>query len=404
LWQQQRCLHINDGNNPIVTRVTTPLDNSNNAIATRATMLLQQRQRCLDCKDACASTMATPAQQGEQHQLDNSKAACASMTTTTPLWQGQWHQLDDYASLITAEMPLQWRWQSPLQQQQRHLCINGNKAIETRTKCHCNDGKDACSLMMMTMPLQGGQWCQLKDRNNVIATRATMPLRIKGNNAIVTRAMSSAWWRQGCLCIDKNNNAIIMRAAIAIVTMAKTPVHQQQQCHHNKGNNTIAMMAKMPAHWWWQWRHCNKSGNASLGMATTPLQQGQQCHHGSRATMPLLQGQQCQLDDGKDACTSTMATKPSSWGWQLRLQQRQRCLCIYGNNAITMRVTTPDWQKATRAMALAWQWWRCVHIDNGNNAIACAHTQTNISYLCVHVCMHPSKHIIFLSSHASLQT
>jgi hypothetical protein len=40
------------------------LDNGNNAITMRATTLLQQRQRRLDCKDACTFMMATPLQQG----------------------------------------------------------------------------------------------------------------------------------------------------------------------------------------------------------------------------------------------------------------------------------------------------------------------------------------------------
>jgi hypothetical protein len=52
--------------------------------------------------------------------------------------------------------------------------------------------------------------------------RATKPLWIKGNNAIVTRAMTPSQQRQGCLCIDSGNNAIVIRAKIAIATMAKT--------------------------------------------------------------------------------------------------------------------------------------------------------------------------------------
>jgi hypothetical protein len=49
---------------------------------------------------------------------------------------------------------------------------------------HCNDSKDACTLMMTTTPLQQGQQCHLEDGGNAIATRATMPVQIKGNNAI----------------------------------------------------------------------------------------------------------------------------------------------------------------------------------------------------------------------------
>jgi hypothetical protein len=39
-----------------------------------------------------------------------------------------------------------------------------------------------------------------------------------------------------------------MRATIAIMMMANMPAHQWQQCHHDKGNNVIAMMVKTPAH------------------------------------------------------------------------------------------------------------------------------------------------------------
>jgi hypothetical protein len=46
----------------------------------RAITLLQQWQRCLDCKDACALTTVTPLQQRQQHQLDDSKDACTLMT------------------------------------------------------------------------------------------------------------------------------------------------------------------------------------------------------------------------------------------------------------------------------------------------------------------------------------
>jgi hypothetical protein len=51
----------------------------------------------------------------------------------------------------------------------------------------------------------------------------------------------------------------VTRATIAIATMAKTPGHQRQQRHHNKGNNASfmtsdegnnasLMTAEMPAH------------------------------------------------------------------------------------------------------------------------------------------------------------
>jgi hypothetical protein len=55
--------------------------------------------------------------------------------------------------------------------------------------------------------------------------RATTPLQIKGNDAIVTRVTMPAHLQQGRLCINNGNNAIVMRATIAIVTTAKTPAH-----------------------------------------------------------------------------------------------------------------------------------------------------------------------------------
>jgi hypothetical protein len=85
--------------------------------------------------------------------------------------------------------------------------------------------------------------------------------------------------------------------------------------------------------------------------------------------MPLLQGQQCQLNNGKDTCTTTMATTTLSWGRQLQSQQQQRCKRIDSNNAITTRASMPDQQRAIRATMLAQQWQRCLCIDNINNAI-----------------------------------
>jgi hypothetical protein len=69
--------------------------------------------------------------------------------------------------------------------------------------------------------------------------RATTPLRIKDNNAIVTRATTPSHQWQGHLCIDNGNNAIIIKAKIAIATMAKTL--------HIDGNNAIATWVMTPA-------------------------------------------------------------------------------------------------------------------------------------------------------------
>jgi hypothetical protein len=134
--QRQQC-HCDNGNNPCTWAASWQgwqhqLDNGNNAIATRATMSLQQWQRFLDWKDACASTTATPSQWGQQRQLDNSKGTCTLMMATTSLLQGQQRQLNDYASLTMAETPSQWGQQLSSQWQQRRLRINCNNAITTR--------------------------------------------------------------------------------------------------------------------------------------------------------------------------------------------------------------------------------------------------------------------------------
>jgi hypothetical protein len=155
----QRRLHINNGDDAIVTWVK--LEDLIDAIAARATMIFWQWQRCLDCKDACASMMETPSQWGQRPQLDNSKDACALMTATTPLLRGQQCQLDDYASLTAAETPSWQGQQSPLQQWQRCLHINGNNAIESNNH-HRNNSEDACA-SMATMPSRQGRRRQFYD-------------------------------------------------------------------------------------------------------------------------------------------------------------------------------------------------------------------------------------------------
>jgi hypothetical protein len=61
---------------------------------------------------------------------------------------------------------------------------------------HCNDGKDACALMMTMMSLQQGQQCQLEDRQ--------------------------------CHCNEGNN----------------TIADQEQWCHYYKGDDTSSMTAR----------------------------------------------------------------------------------------------------------------------------------------------------------------
>ncbi len=163
-------------------------------------------------------------------------------------------------------------------------------------QCHRDDGKDACALIMMKTPLQWGQQCQLEDNNDTILMRETALSRIKGNAAIVMRAMMPAQWQQGHLRIDNGNKAIVMRQKIAMVTMAKMPAHQRGWHHRtttsDKENNTISTTLEMPAHWQWQ-----------------------QCHHDKNNN--------CHGDNGKDACAS-MAMAPSWWGQQCQLDNEQR--------------------------------------------------------------------------------
>jgi hypothetical protein len=54
-------------------------------------------------------------------------------------------------------------------------------------------------------------------------------IKIKGNEATVTRAMTPAQQQQGCLRINNCDNTIMMRATIAIVMTEKTPVHRRQR-------------------------------------------------------------------------------------------------------------------------------------------------------------------------------
>jgi hypothetical protein len=53
-----------------------------------------------------------------------------------------------------------------------------------------------------------------------------MPLWIKGNDAIVTRATMPAQQQQGRLRIDNGNDTIVIRVTVAMATTAKTPAQQ----------------------------------------------------------------------------------------------------------------------------------------------------------------------------------
>jgi hypothetical protein len=141
-----------------------------------------------------------------------------------------------------------------------------------------------------------------------------MPLRIKGNNAIVTRAMTPSLQRQGRLCINNGNDAIIIRVKIAIATMAKNPAHQWQQRHCKVGDNTSSMIS-------------GEGGNTSLTTAETRLRINNS--DGAivmRTTIALQQQQRCLRIDGGDASLPT-----SNKGDDINDD----------NNAIVMRATTP---------------------------------------------------------------
>jgi hypothetical protein len=185
----------------------------------------------------------------------------------------------------------------------------------------------SCSLLQW----KAGQWRQLKDSNNAFAMRATTPLRIKGNDAIVTRATTPSWQRQGCLCIDNSNNAIVIRVKIVIATTAKTL--------RIDGNNAIATWVMTPARW-------------QVARATT------------------LAWQRRRLD-----CASTTAMTPSWQEQQLPSRQWQRCLHLNGGDASLPTsdegndIDDDDDAIAMRAMTPAWG--RQQHNHNkGNNTLA----------------------------------
>ncbi len=75
--------------------------------------------------------------------------------------------------------------------------------------------------------------------DDTIAMRATTLLQIKSNGANVTRVTSPAQQLNGRLHIDNGDQAIVMRAAIAIAT--------PQKRLRIDGNDTITMRATTPA-------------------------------------------------------------------------------------------------------------------------------------------------------------
>jgi hypothetical protein len=116
--------------------------------------------------------------------------------------------------------------------------------------------------------------------------RATTPLQIKGNNAIVTREMTPSQQQQGRLCINNSDNAIIIRAKIAITTMAKTL--------HMNGNNTIATWVMAPA-------------RQQVARVTTLAQQWRRHACASTTASHHDKSNICHRNTGKDACALTVA-------------------------------------------------------------------------------------------------
>jgi hypothetical protein len=54
-------------------------------------------------------------------------------------------------------------------------------------------------------------------------------IKIKGNQATVTRSMTPAQQQQGCMRINDGDNTIMMRVTIAIAMTEKTPAHRRQR-------------------------------------------------------------------------------------------------------------------------------------------------------------------------------
>ncbi len=212
---------------------------------------------------------------------------------------------------------------------------------------HCNEGNNAfadqgqqCHIVTRaTIPswqwqgwlcINNGDNAVIIREKNAIATTAKI-LRIDGNTIATWDDTSSTTSSKGNfaswtttktrLHISNGNDAIVMRATIAIAIMAKKPAHGWWQCQ-------LADKQWGQWHWWWRWCHCNEGNDASLTMATTQSWQGQQHHRRSRATTPLLQERQHHLDNSKDACALTTAITPLLWGQQLQWQQWQRRLRI----------------------------------------------------------------------------
>jgi hypothetical protein len=212
------------GNNAIITRVKTPspqwqgclcINNGNHAIIIRANIAIMTTTKTLriDGNNAI-KTWVMPLAWGQ----------AARATTLAKQWQR-------HACASTMAMMPSWREQQlPLQQQQRHLLIDGGNA--------------------------------------------SLPMSHEGNDinddkyAIAMRATTTAWGQQQCNHEEGNNTVTdqgqrrhCYEGDDIILTTARMPAHQQlQQCHHHEGDN------------------CNGDNgkDACALTATTPLQWGHQ--------------------------------------------------------------------------------------------------------------------------------
>jgi hypothetical protein len=170
-----------DGDNTSLTTAETRLhiDNGNNIIVTRATIAIATT--CQQAMRAMTSMMTTtPLQWGWQHQLENSDD-----TITTRATKPSQIKSND-SIVIRSTMSAQW--------QQGLLCIdNGSEAIVVRI-----------TIAMVTMAKTPGHWRWRLHHNK--GNNASLTRRDKGDNASSTMAEMPAHqqlWQCNC---DKNNS------------------------------------------------------------------------------------------------------------------------------------------------------------------------------------------------------
>jgi hypothetical protein len=302
-WQQQGRLLINNGDDTIVMRTAIAIATQYHCNKGNSTITMMERipehqswqqRHCNKGNDAILRTTTMPLQWGQQ--------CCCRSRAMMPLLGGQWRKPDNGKDACTskmATMPSSWGQQLQCNNGEDACVLTATTPSQQGQQCHCNDSKDACASIMTTMAFQWRQQCQLEGGTNAIATRATMLSWIKK-----TMPLLQGEWHQ--LDNSKDACALIM-ATTPLSWGQQLQLQQWQKCLCIDSNNTITTMATMPA---WQ-----------QAMRATILAQQQ---------------------NSRDACTSTMATTPSWQEQQLPLQQWQRGLRIDDNNAIIKRATKPS--------------------------------------------------------------